>query len=123
MPSKSVQRDAPIVSPPRHITNAGIERPRCVDRLPSHISKMVVSTLRGGGPTRTEFELVSQSSLAGFSLLRIDRLRRAISWFARNYVKDMRNANGLRKIKIDDLECTRFLRQAQLRTFRWEVSL
>ena len=32
---------------PRHTT--GIERPRCVDRLPSHISKTVVSTVRGGG--------------------------------------------------------------------------
>ena len=31
---------------PRHTT--GIERPRCVDRLPSHISKTVVSTVRGG---------------------------------------------------------------------------
>ena len=57
-------------------------------------------------------ELVSQSSLAGFSLLRLDRLRRATSWFARKYVKDMRNTNGLRKIKIDDLECTSFVRQA-----------
>ena len=45
-------RDAPYVppSPTRHTT--GIERPRCVDRLPSHISKMVVSTVRGGGPKR-----------------------------------------------------------------------
>ena len=59
-------------------------------------------------------ELVSQSSLAGFSLLRIDRLRRAISWFARKCVKDMCNADGLRKIKIDDLGCTRFMRQALL---------
>ena len=29
--------------PTRHTT--GIERPRCVDRLPSHISKTVVSTV------------------------------------------------------------------------------
>ena len=58
-------------------------------------------------------EPVSQSSLAGFSLLRLDRLRRATSWFARKYVKDMRNTNGLRKIKIDDLEYTSFVRQAQ----------
>ena len=28
-------------------------------------------------------------------------------------MKDMRNTNGLRKIKIDALECTRFVRQAQ----------
>ena len=45
--------------PTRHTT--GIERPRCVDRLPSHISKMVVSTVSGGGPEltvgRTIFEL------------------------------------------------------------------
>ena len=68
-------------------------------------------------------ELVSQNFLAGFSLIRIDRLRRAISWFARKYVKAMRIANGLRKTKIDDLECTRLLRQALLRTFRWEVTL
>lgn len=27
----------------------GIERPRCVDRLPSHISKTMVSTGRGDG--------------------------------------------------------------------------
>ena len=38
--------------PTRHTT--GIERPRCVDRLPSHISKMVVSTVSGGGPNKTE---------------------------------------------------------------------
>ena len=37
----------PVTPPPtRHTT--GIERPRCVDRLPSHISKMVVSTVCGG---------------------------------------------------------------------------
>ena len=30
--------------------NTGIERPGCDDRLPSHISKMVVSTVHGGGP-------------------------------------------------------------------------
>ena len=33
--------------PTRHTT--GIERPRCVGRLPSHISNTVVSTVRGGG--------------------------------------------------------------------------
>ena len=32
----------------RHTT--GIERPWCVDRLPSHISKMVASTVCVGGP-------------------------------------------------------------------------
>ena len=32
----------------RHTT--GIERPWCVESLPSHISKMVVSTVSGGGP-------------------------------------------------------------------------
>ena len=32
----------------------GIERPRCVDRLPSHFSKMVESTVSGGGPKWTE---------------------------------------------------------------------
>ena len=37
--------------PTRHTT--GIERPRWVDRLPSHISKMVVSTVSGGGPDLT----------------------------------------------------------------------
>ena len=34
--------------------NTGIERPGCDDRLPSHISKMVVSTVHGGGPKCTE---------------------------------------------------------------------
>ena len=38
--------------PTRHTT--GIERPRCVDRLPSHISKMVVSTVCVGGPDWTK---------------------------------------------------------------------
>ena len=38
--------------PTRHTT--GIERPWCVDRLPSHISKMVVSTVCVGGPCKTE---------------------------------------------------------------------
>ena len=42
-----MRRSAPI----RHTT--GIERPRCVDRLPSHISKMVVSTVYDGGLERT----------------------------------------------------------------------
>ena len=70
--------------------------------------------IRHGGKYCFFHELVSQSSLAGFSLLRIDRLRRAISGFARKYVKDMRNTNGLRKIKIDALECTRFVRQAPI---------
>ena len=37
--------------PTRHTT--GIERPWCVDRLPSHISKMVVSTVCVGGPDLT----------------------------------------------------------------------
>ena len=42
----------PVTPPPtRHTT--GIERPRCVDRLPSHISKMVVPTVCGGGPGTT----------------------------------------------------------------------
>ena len=35
----------------RHTT--GIERPWCVESLPSHISKMVVSTVNRGGPKRT----------------------------------------------------------------------
>ena len=35
----------------RHTT--GIERPWCVESLPSHISKMVVSTVSGGGPEWT----------------------------------------------------------------------
>ena len=34
--------------PTRHTT--GIERPWCVERLPSHISKMAVSTVSAGGP-------------------------------------------------------------------------
>ena len=34
--------------PTHHAT--GIERPRCVDRLPSHISMTVVSTVCGGEP-------------------------------------------------------------------------
>ena len=38
--------------PTRHTT--GIERPRCVDRLPSHISKMVVSTVSGCGYISTK---------------------------------------------------------------------
>ena len=43
------------------IHDTGIASPRCVDRLPSHISKMVVSTVSGGGPfftiDRTVFEM------------------------------------------------------------------
>ena len=39
--------------PTRHTT--GIERPWCVDMLPSHISKMVVSTVCVGGPGATGF--------------------------------------------------------------------
>ena len=43
----------------RHTT--GIEIPWCVERLPSHISKMVVSTVWVGGPIltidRTIFEM------------------------------------------------------------------
>ena len=41
----------------RHTT--GIASPLCVDRLPSHISKMVVSTVKFGGP------LVSSGSSTG----------------------------------------------------------
>ena len=45
--------------PTRHTT--GIESPWCADRLPSHNSKTVVSTVSGGGPKwtidRTIFEL------------------------------------------------------------------
>ena len=37
--------------PTRHTT--GIERPLWVDRLPSHISKTVVSTVSGGGQSGT----------------------------------------------------------------------
>ena len=63
---RSRESEAPMAkrslrsSVPTHHTT-GIERPRCVDRLPSHISKTVVSTVRGGGPIltidRTVFEL------------------------------------------------------------------
>ena len=35
-------------APRRHTT--GTERPWCFERLPSHISKMVVSTVSSGGP-------------------------------------------------------------------------
>ena len=51
---RSRESEAPMArrslrsSVPTHHTT-GIERPRCVDRLPSHISKMVVSTVCGGG--------------------------------------------------------------------------
>ena len=58
--------DYPVTShqrpcvPTRHAT--GIERPWCVDRLPSHISKMVISTVCVGGPKltvgRTIFEML-----------------------------------------------------------------
>ena len=45
--------------PTRHTT--GIERPSCVERLPNHISKIVVSTVSAGGPKltvgRTIFEM------------------------------------------------------------------
>ena len=37
--------------PTRHTT--GIASPLCLDRLPSHISKMAVSTVSGGGPDLT----------------------------------------------------------------------
>ena len=48
--------------PPRHTHHAtGIERPWCVESLPSHISKTAVSTVSGGGPKltvgRTIFEM------------------------------------------------------------------
>ena len=42
-----MRRSAPI----RHTT--GIERPRCIERLPVHISKMVESTVSVGGPNWT----------------------------------------------------------------------
>ena len=41
--------------------------------------------------------------LGRFSLIRIDRLRPVISWIARQYVKGMRDGDGLRKIRIDDI--------------------
>ena len=53
-------------APIRHTT--GIERPRCIERLPVHISKMVVSTVCAGGPSLT----VSSNptiSLPGFCAL------------------------------------------------------
>ena len=49
-------------APPHH--NAGIERPRCVDRLPNHISKMVVSTVCGGGPKLTVDRTIFEMRLA-----------------------------------------------------------
>ena len=40
--------------PTAALHETGIASPRCVDRLPSHISKMVVSTVHGGGLPFTE---------------------------------------------------------------------
>ena len=48
-----------VCAPMRHTT--GIERPWCFERLPSHISKTVVSTVGVGGPSVAvlqTFELV-----------------------------------------------------------------
>ena len=45
------------------IHDTGIASPRCVDRLPSHISKMVVSTVSGGGPECTVLSLSQKSPL------------------------------------------------------------
>ena len=59
-PAKS-QHGAPSVPPAHTRHTTGIERPWCVESLPSHISKMVVSTVSGGGPKltvdRTIFEM------------------------------------------------------------------
>ena len=51
--------------PTRHTT--GIERPWCVDRLPSHISKMVVSTVCVGGQTWTVDGTVFEMWLGGLA--------------------------------------------------------
>ena len=40
----------PLHSSAPTLHNTEIARPRWVDRLPNHISKMVVSTVRVGGP-------------------------------------------------------------------------
>ena len=49
--------------------NTGIERSGCDDRLPSHISKMVVSTVHGGGAegTRTPDFLRAREALSQLS--------------------------------------------------------
>ena len=72
--------------PTRHTT--GIERPRCVDRLPSHNSKTVVSTVRDGGPRRplchhqadpsirSRRPAAQQYGLVAAALSRLPRLRR-----------------------------------------------
>ena len=86
----------------------------------TNLSVKVLDFVQLGGARVYRTELVSQCSLAGFSLIRIDRLRPVISWIARQYVKGMRDGDGLRKIRIDDIECIRLVRQALLRTFRWE---
>ena len=46
----------------RHTT--GIERPWCIERLPSHISKMVVSTVNVGGPKLTVDRTIFEMRLA-----------------------------------------------------------
>ena len=46
------QHGAPTVPPPHTHHTTGIERPWCVESLPSHISKTVVSTVSGGGACR-----------------------------------------------------------------------
>ena len=43
----------PLRSSAPTLHNTGITRPRWVDRLPNHMSKMVVSTVRDGGPECT----------------------------------------------------------------------
>ena len=53
-PSQISMRAPPPIPPPSRCHTTGIERPWCVERLPSHISKMVVSTVCVGGPKRTE---------------------------------------------------------------------
>ena len=58
----------PLRSSAPTLHNTEIARPRWVDRLPNHISKMVVSTVRVGGPSLT----VSSNptiSLPGFCAL------------------------------------------------------
>ena len=65
-PSQISMRAPPAIPPPSRCHTTGIERPWCVERLPSHISKMGVSTVCAGGPTctvdRTEASRVTFSS-------------------------------------------------------------
>ena len=82
----------------------------------------VLSTVHDGGPERTELSLSQKADIFGFTMFwspSFDGMADLTPYF--NHV--IASYNGIQTVPHVQVKWGRLLRQAQLRTFRWAVSL